>query len=81
MQNIPLKDKGEFGTAGVKQRDTTGQLKASQHTDSSNEWLVQSSANDKKKKKRKRKEVKDLRFAMEEDMTNSKLKRRERKKK
>lgn len=74
-------DKGEVGTAGVKQGVISGQLKAPQHTDNGNEWRVQSSANDKKKKKRKRKEVKDLRFAMEEDMTNSKLKRRERKKK
>ncbi|XP_061339661.1 PWWP domain-containing protein 3 isoform X2 [Gastrolobium bilobum] len=74
-------DKGDVGTADVKQGDTSRQLKAPQHTDSGDEQLMQSSANDKKKKKRKRKEVKDLRFAMEVDKTSSQLKRRERKKK
>ena len=81
VQNISLKDKGVVGTADAKQQDTSGQVKASQHSDGDEEQLMQSSANDKKKKKRKRKEVKDLRFAMEVDKTSSVLKRRERKKK
>lgn len=60
----------------VKQGDTSEQLKAPQHSD---EQLSEN--DDKNKKKRKRKEVKDLRFALDEDKTNSQLKKKERKKK
>ncbi|XP_057435512.1 uncharacterized protein LOC130728165 [Lotus japonicus] len=61
--------------------DTSGQLKATQHSENGHEQLIPSSANDKKKKKRKRKEVKDLRFLAEMDKTRSQLKKKERKKK
>lgn len=78
MQNIALTGDVDVEIAHLKQRDTGEQLKAPQDSD---EQLIESSGDDKKKKKRKRKEVKDLRFAMEEDKTSSQLKKRERKKK
>lgn len=78
MQHIPLNDKGDVGIAHAKLGDTSGKLKAPQHSD---EQHIPSSATDKKKNKRKRKEVQDLRFAMEVDKTSSQLKKQERKKK
>lgn len=78
---ISLNDNVNVGIAHVKQVDTSGQLKATQHSENGHEQLIPSSANDKKKKKRKRKEVKDLRFLAEMDKTRSQLKKKERKKK
>lgn len=81
QNKTPSKNKGDVGTVDVEPGNTDGQLKEPQHMDRSEEQLMESGSIDKKKKKRKRKEVKDLRFAMELDKTNSKLKRRERRKK
>ncbi|CAJ1815147.1 unnamed protein product [Sphenostylis stenocarpa] len=75
------KGKGDVLTVDVKEGNTNGQLKEPQHMDRSEERLVESGTVEKKKKKRKRKDVKDFRFEMEVDKTNSQLKRRERKKK
>ncbi|KAK4578510.1 hypothetical protein RGQ29_028560 [Quercus rubra] len=74
------KDRADSRTSAMDDGGNDEHLKTSEDTDGGDD-IVQNSISEKKKKKRKRKQVNDLRFETPMENSDTRLKRRERKKK
>lgn len=74
------KDRADLRTSAMDDGGNDEHLKTSEDTDDGDD-IVQNSTSEKKKKKRKRKQVNDLRFETPMENSDTRLKRRERKKK
>ncbi|XP_030932832.1 eukaryotic translation initiation factor 5B [Quercus lobata] len=74
------KDRADLRTSVMDDGGNDEHLKTSEDTDDGDD-IVQNSTSEKKKKKRKRKQVNDLRFETPMENSDTRLKRRERKKK